>query len=149
MRREIRSKLGQMRRTSFTLRFTLTGAVFLLGGENFAGVSVEEDFATFEVSRRIARQWRTVEVELAYFVEPASELLQILIVFFQFAIGEMLGAGLLGDFRLEIGAAANELLIPFVAVMVEPLNHLFLLTLVEPDSFQKDRLGALLAELDR
>lgn len=91
---------------------------------------------------RFGQQGGVVEIEPADLGEPAFQLFEILVVFLELGIGEVLGRGFLGDLRFEIRAFVDELTIGLVAIGREAADDLVLLGPVEADGFRQHRLSA-------
>src|SRR3954452_6853609 len=120
----------------------LPSTVLVMRLEDVLSIAVEQALAAYEPLSGFGRQLGAVEVELADFLEPDLQLLQVDVVFLKLGIGEVLRGGFLGDLRLEIVALIDQLAVGLVAIRLEAADDLFFLAAIERDGFQDDRVAA-------
>ena len=80
------TNMANMRRP---LRPSVSGRVLGLSIEDLLCELVEKHGAARKPAFGLRAQRRVVEVELSYLLEPGPELLQVLVVLFEFGIGEL------------------------------------------------------------
>ena len=117
-----------------------------MGLEDAARVSIEQTFATLQPNRSFGSEPATVKIELPYFLEPALQLFQLDVVFFELVVGKMLASRFLGDFGFEVVTFVDELAISIVPIGLEAGNDLVMLHTVQRDRLQDDRVAAHLGD---
>src|SRR6516225_12279552 len=121
--------------------------VLVMRVENALRIIVEQVFAGLEPRCSLGGQVATVKIQLFYLLEPALQLFQLDIIFFELVVCEVPRGGLFRDIGFEIVAFVDELAIGIIPVGLETGDDLLPLNSVECGGFQDHRIAAHLRDV--
>src|SRR6516162_7846219 len=111
----------------------LSSAILVMRLEDALRVRIEQAFAALQPLRGFGREPAAIKIQLSYLFEPALQLLELDIVFFELVVSEVLRCRFFGDVGFEIIAFVDEFAICIVAICLETSDNFFVLSSVESD----------------
>src|SRR5271169_6789433 len=100
-------------------RWRQNSAVLVMRVEHALRIGIKQVFAGLQPLSGLGGKPTTVEIQLFDLFEPALELLQIDVVFFELGISEMLRGRFLGDLDFKILTFVDELAVSVIPIGFE------------------------------